>query len=146
MSEPGQDVEIEPGLVIPAWELQESFVRASGPGGQNVNKVSTAVQLRWNVDHSSLPATVKERIKRKWRTRLTRDGDLVIDAQSHRSQALNREAARARLAQMVRDANIVRKRRVATKPTKGSVRRRLAEKSKRSEVKAQRGRVRSDEE
>ena len=139
------DVFISKTLSIPAWELQESFVQASGPGGQNVNKVATAVQLRWNVEASSLPAPVKARFKKRYAARITQDGDLILDARQHRSQALNRKAARDRLIEMVRAVAQPPKRRIPTKPTGGSVRRRLATKKRRGEVKALRGKVGSEE-
>ena len=139
------DLRISETLVIPAWELSESFVRASGPGGQHVNKVSTAVQLTWHVRASSLPADVKARFEKRFESRLTNDGRLILEVSDHRSQRLNRETARERLAGMVRQSQQRRKRRIATKPTRGSVKRRLDGKKKRSAVKALRGNVRSDE-
>lgn len=144
MSDLTDDITITPLISIPKWELQESFVRASGPGGQSVNKVSSAVQLRWNVDASSLPAPVKARFKRRYGARLTGDGDLLIEAREHRSQALNRQAARDRLADMVRAVASPPKKRIRTKPTRGAVRRRLATKKQRGQVKALRGKVDPD--
>lgn len=139
------DVFISEAISIPAWELHESFVRASGPGGQNVNKVSTAVQLRWNVLASSIPADVKARFRRQYRARLTTEGEVIIEAKTHRSQRLNRDAARARLADMVRAVEHPPKRRVRTKPTYGSVKRRLAAKKQRGAIKSLRGKVGDDE-
>lgn len=138
-------IKVTDELSIPEWELVEQFVRASGPGGQNVNKVSTAVQLRWNVEASALPAAVKARFRRRFGSRLTKEGDLIIEAKDHRSQALNRDAARKRLADMVHGVAKPPKRRIATKPTKGAVRRRLKAKKVRSEVKSLRGKVQSDD-
>jgi ribosome-associated protein len=134
------------GITIPEDELVESFIRASGPGGQNVNKVSSAVQLRFDVRHSpSLPDDVAVRLMRLAGSRLTRDGVLVIEASRFRTQERNRADARERLAALVAAAEVRPVRRRPTKPTKGSGERRLAGKAVRSRVKSGRSRVRSDE-
>lgn len=137
----GDAIIITPEVSLPVWEVSENFVRASGPGGQNVNKVSSAVQLRWNVEASSLPRAVKDRFKRKFASRITKEGDFLIEASEHRRQSLNRDAARERLAGFIREALTPPRKRIRTKPTKGSVRRRIKAKKERGEVKALRGKV-----
>jgi len=140
------DLRVSDTLTVPAWELSESFVRASGPGGQHVNKVSTAVQLTWHVEASSLPADVKARFAKLYASRITTDGRLILEAGTHRSQAMNREAARKRLAEMILKASVKPKKRIRTKPTQGSVRRRIATKKRRGEIKSLRGGVDRTEE
>jgi ribosome-associated protein len=126
-------------------EIEEKFVSASGPGGQNVNKVASAVQLRFNIKRSALfDDEEKWRIRRALGSRVTTDGDIMIFAQTQRSQQRNREEARDRLAEMLEKAVVKPKKRVATKPSKAAKQRRLDGKSKRSDVKRNRGRVDSD--
>ncbi|HQZ30369.1 MAG TPA: alternative ribosome rescue aminoacyl-tRNA hydrolase ArfB [Arenimonas sp.] len=132
-------LQISPTLAIPDQELEERFVRSSGPGGQNVNKVSTAVELRFDVARSpSLPEAVRERLLARRDRRITDDGVLVLSAQRFRTQDRNREDARERLAAVIVAALTAPKKRVATKPTKGSKERRLGAKRERSTVKRQR--------
>jgi ribosome-associated protein len=138
-------LEVTPTIVIPEHELVERFVRASGPGGQNVNKVATAVELRFNVGASSLADDVKARLRRLAGKRMSTDGVLLIDSREHRTQARNREAARARLVSLLRQAATRPKSRTKTRPTKAARERRFEAKVKRARVKAKRGRVSRDE-
>lgn len=131
---------ITDGLVIQDAEFDERFIRASGPGGQNVNKVATAVQLRFDVGASSLPDEVKARLRALAGQRLTAGDVLVIESREHRTQGQNRDAARARLAELVaRAARRPRKRR-ATRPTAAARERRLEAKQRRGRLKSKRGR------
>jgi ribosome-associated protein len=133
-------IRINDHLSIDEGELDESFIRASGPGGQNVNKLSTAVQLRFNVRLSpSLPHDVRVRLERLAGRRLTRDGVLVITAQRHRTQERNRDDALARLVELIRAAAVRPTPRRPTKPTFGSKVRRLEGKKRRGGIKAMRG-------
>ena len=123
-------------ISIDEREIEESFVRASGPGGQNVNKLATAVQLRFDVRGSpSLPAEVRARLERLAGARLTREGVLVIIAQRHRTQARNREDALDRLIELIRRAAIAPRLRRPTRPTKASRERRIEGKKRRSGIK-----------
>jgi len=140
------DLPVRRNLVIPASELVETASRAGGPGGQHVNKTSTRVTLRWNVrDSAALGASQRARLLAELGPRLTRAGDVVVHAGRSRSRADNREAARARLAEIVRDALRVRRRRVPTRPGKAARERRLQQKRRRSATKRDRVRPRGDE-
>ncbi len=133
-------LEITPTLSIPDDELVERFVRASGAGGQNVNKVATAVELRFDVAGSpSLPDALRERLLSRRDRRLTDEGVLVIDAQRFRTQDRNRQDARERLAALIAAALVVPKKRIATKPSKASNRRRIEAKKARGSTKQLRG-------
>ena len=127
-------------IAIDEREVDEQFVRASGPGGQNVNKLSTAVQLRFDVRHSpSLPPEVRARLERLAGARLTREGGVVIIAQRHRTQGRNREDARERLLELIRQAAVAPIKRRPTKPTRASRERRIEGKKRRSGIKRLRG-------
>jgi len=122
-------------------EVDISAIRASGSGGQKVNKVSAAIHLRFDIDASSLPEFYKEKLLKLKDKRITKDGIVVIKSQQHRSQEQNRDEALERLVELIKSVNVVQKRRVPTKPTKGSVGRRLDSKKKQSNKKRLRGRV-----
>ena len=140
---PVDALSISPGLAIPESEIVERFVRASGAGGQNVNKVSSAVELRFDIAGSpSLPEALRARLLARRDRRLTDDGVLVIDAQRFRTQERNRQDARERLAAFIAAGLAVPKRRIATRPTRASQQRRLEGKRERSQIK--RGRSRRD--
>ena len=132
-------------ISIEDWEITEQFTQSGGPGGQNVNKVATAVELRFEAERSpNLPAQVKSRLRRIAGRKWTREGALLIQVSETRHQARNREIARDRLIEMIRQALQKPKRRIPTRPTLGSKRRRLEGKRKRGEVKAMRGSVDPD--
>ena len=141
-----RDLVVGGGVVIPAAEIREAASRSSGPGGQHVNKTSTRVTLRWNLERSEAVGPVRRaRLRRALASRLTRAGDVVVHVGRHRSRARNREAARDRLGQLLREGLATRRRRKATRPTASSEARRKREKQARSTRKQLRRSVRRDD-
>jgi ribosome-associated protein len=142
----GEDLEVRRGLVIPASEMREVASRSSGPGGQHVNKSNTRVTLRWNVAETEvLSSAQRARVRRRLETRITGAGELIVHAQAHRHRARNRELARARLSELVRNALVTRRTRVATRPSRSSKERALSGKRHRGDVKRQRRRPGSED-
>jgi ribosome-associated protein len=137
---------ISPSLSLDEREIEERFVRSSGPGGQNVNKVATAVQLRLDLNASSLPDAVKQRLKAVAGSRMTDNGVIVIDAREHRTQTQNREAARERLVTLIQRAAHQPKKRRPTRPGKAAKEKRLVSKKRRGSIKASRQRSGTEEE
>ncbi len=135
-------LKISNNVNIPIEEIEISAIRAQGAGGQNVNKVSSAIHLRFDVRASSLPDFYKQRLLALSDQRLTRDGVLVIKAQRYRTQEKNREEACNRLVELIKGVGVVRKKRKATKPSRSSQKRRMDSKTKRGKTKSLRGRVR----
>jgi ribosome-associated protein len=138
-------IRVNDSITIDERELDERFVRASGPGGQNVNKVATAVELRFDVDASSLPADAKERLRALAGSRMSADGVLLIDSREYRLQSQNRAAARERLVALIQQALVRPRKRRPTKPKAAAREKRLSGKKLRGTIKKQRGRRGADD-
>jgi len=134
-------LEISANVSIPDNEIEFSAIRAQGSGGQNVNKVSSAIHLRFDIKASSLPEFYKQRLLRLRDHRLTKEGVIVIKAQQYRTQEKNREDALERLSELIKSVTVIQKTRRATRPTRGSQQRRMDSKAKRGKTKALRGRI-----
>lgn len=135
------DIEISQRVAIPEQELEWQFIRSSGAGGQNVNKVSTAAQLIFDINASSLPDLYKTRLLALRDHRITQSGKIIIKCQETRSQLHNRELALQQFVALVKSVTVTRKRRIATKPSKAAQQKRIDAKKKRSSVKAMRGKI-----
>jgi len=135
---------IAPNIRLSDHEVEFNATLAQGPGGQNVNKVNTAIQLRFDINSSSLPREVKQRLLRMADTRISKEGVLVIKAKEERSQLRNKEEALERLKAIIRQALVIPKKRIATRPKKSAVRKRLDSKAKRGLIKQQRKPVTDD--
>ena len=134
-------LQISSSVAIPAREIEINAIRAQGAGGQNVNKVSSAIHLRFDIGASSIPAVYKERLLKLKDQRITKEGVIVIKAQQHRSQEMNKEEALRRLQELVKSVAVSRKKRKPTKPTRSSQKKRLDSKTKRGAVKLSRAKV-----
>jgi len=134
-------LQISSKVTIPAREIEINAIRAQGAGGQNVNKVSSAIHLRFDIGASSIPDFYKERLRKLSDQRITREGVIVIKSQQHRSQEMNREEALRRLRDIIRSVAVSPKKRKPTKPTRSSQKRRLDSKTKRGAIKLARGKV-----